>query len=176
MDHEKMIIIADSSPLISHALIGKLSLLEQLYQELCVPAAVYEEVVKSDKPCSRALKQFLHGKTKQVKNSMAIDILLSDLGAGEAEAIVLAIEQQPAMVLLDDLKARKFAKMKGLDIIGTLGILLKAKQAGLISELKPFIETLESNEIRISPNIIEFVLQAAQEAEVRQQRQEHNSS
>ncbi|MCP4404623.1 MAG: DUF3368 domain-containing protein [bacterium] len=103
---------------------------------------------------------------------MAVDILLSDLGAGEAEAIVLALEQQPAMILLDDLKARKFAKMKGLNIIGTLGILLEAKKEGLIAELKPSIEILVSNEIRISSKIIEMVLQAAQETEIRQQREE----
>lgn len=170
MDNEKMIVIADSSPLISLALIGKLSILEQLYQEISVPSAVYKEVVKSDKPCSRELKQFLHGKTKLVNNRMAVDILLSDLGEGEAEAIVLALEQQPTMVLLDDLKARKFAKMKGLNIIGTLGILLRAKKDGLISDLKPFIDTLVFNGIRISPKIIEMVLQAAQETAIREQK------
>lgn len=68
MDHEHIIIIADSSPLITLALIGKLSLLEQLYQEICIPAAVYEEVVKSDKPCSRELKQFLHRNTHKPQN------------------------------------------------------------------------------------------------------------
>ena len=76
MDNEKIMIIADSSPLISLALIGKLNILEQLYREICVPTAVYEEVVRSDKPCSRELKQFLNGKTTSVKNTMAVDILL----------------------------------------------------------------------------------------------------
>lgn len=56
MDNEKITIIVDSSPFISLALIGKLSVLEQLYREICVPTAVYEEVIRSDKPCSRELK------------------------------------------------------------------------------------------------------------------------
>lgn len=94
---------------------------------------------------------------------MTVDILLSDLGTGEAEAIVLALEQQPAMLLIDDLKARKLAKMKGLNIIGTLRMLLEAKKAGLIPALKPFTAELVSNGIRISPKIIEMILQAAQE-------------
>jgi len=163
MDYEKMIIIADSSPLISFALIEKLNLLEQLYQEIYVPIAVYNEVSKSDKPYSQELKQFLHGKIKGVKNTMAVDILLSDIGTGEAEAIVLALECQPAMILLDDLKARKFAKMQGLNIIGTMGILLEAKKAGFITAIKPFIAELISNDIRISTKIVEITLQAAQE-------------
>jgi len=163
MDNEKIMIIADSSPLISLALIGKLSILEQMYREICVPTAVHEEVIRSDKPCSRELKQFLNGKTKSVNNTMAVDILLSDIGVGEAEVIVLALEHQPAMILIDDLKARKFAKMKGLNMIGTLGILLKAKREGLITELKPLLTELVSNNIRISTRIIEMTLQAAQE-------------
>ncbi len=163
MDTEQQMIIADSSPLISLALIGNLSILEQLYQEISVPTAVYDEVVRSDKPCSRELKQFLNGKTKHVKNTMAVDILLSDIGAGEAEAIVLALEQQPAIILIDDLKARKLAKMKGLHIIGTMGILLEAKQEGLITEIKPFIAELLLKDIRISKKIVDMTLHAAQE-------------
>lgn len=163
MDHENMMIIADSSPLISLALIKKLNILEQLYRKLCVPTAVYDEVSRGDQPCSRELKQFLQGKTTHVTNTMAVDILLSDIGTGEAEAIVLALEYQPALILIDDLKARKLAKMKGLNIIGTLGVLLKAKREGLIGELKPLIVELVSNDIRIGTKIIEMTLQAAQE-------------
>ena len=158
-----MIIISDSSPLISLALIGNLSLLEKLYNEIYVPTAVYEEVVKSDKPFSNELKQFLSGRIKNISNKMAVEILLSDIGAGEAEAIVLALEQQPDIILIDDLKARKFAKLKGLRVIGTMGILLEAKQEGLIKEIKPLISELVSKDIRISTEIVEITLQAAQE-------------
>jgi len=163
MDNKKMIIISDSSPLISLALIEKLSLLEKLYKEIYVPTAVYEEVIRSDKPFSNELKQFLNDKTKSVSNKMAVEILLSDIGAGEAEAIVLALEQQPDIILIDDLKARKFAKIKGLRIIGTIGILLEAKKEGLIKEIKPLISELVLKDIRISTKIVEITLQAAQE-------------
>ncbi|PID57397.1 DUF3368 domain-containing protein [candidate division KSB3 bacterium] len=161
-----MIISADSSPLISLALINKLSVLEQLYREICVPTAVYDEVSRNDKPCSQELKQFVQGKITCVKNTMAVDLLLSDIGTGEAEAIVLALEHQPAMLLIDDLKARKLAKMKGLNIIGTLGILLQAKREGVIGEVKPLIIELLSNNIRIGTKIIEITLQAAQEYDI----------
>ena len=163
MDNEKMIVISDSSPLISLAVIEKLDMLGKLYEDIYVPIAVSEEVVRADKPFARELKLFLNGRTKSVKNKMAVEILSGDIGAGEAEAIVLALEQQPAAVLIDDLKARRFAKMNGLNVIGTMGILLKAKKVGLIKEIKPLISILLLNDIRIGKKIIEITLQAAQE-------------
>jgi len=158
-----MIVIADSSPLIALAVIGKLDMLEELYQELYVPAAVFEEVAEAEKPFAKELKQFLSGKIKNVENKLAVKMLSNDIGAGEAEAIVLALEQRPSVVLIDDLKARRFAKMNNLDVIGTLGILLKAKKEDLIQEVKPLISTLLLNEIRISAKIIGMTLQAAGE-------------
>jgi len=158
-----MIIISDSSPLISLAIIGKLNILVHLYEEIYVPTAVYEEVVKSDKPFAKELKLFLQGKIKSVKNKMAVDILLSDIGAGEAEAIILALEQHPDVILIDDLKARRFAKIKGLTVMGTMGLLLMAKREGLIEEIKPLLSDLLSNNIRISSKIIDITLHAADE-------------
>lgn len=163
MDKKKIIIISDSSPLISLAIINKLYILEKLFTKIYVSFAVYDEVTKSNKPFSDGLKTFLSGKTQSVRNRMAVEMLLSDIGAGEAETIVLALEQRPDIVLIDDLKARKFAKMKGLKIIGTMGLLLKAKQEGLIKEVKPLISEMIFNNIRINKSIIDITLQAAQE-------------
>lgn len=154
-----MIIVADSLPLIDLALIDKLELLEKIYQELYVPAAVFDEVAQTEKPFAKELKLFLSGKIKNVENRLAVEMLSSDIGAGEAEAIVLALEQHPSVVLIDDLKARRFAKMNNLSVIGTMGILLKAKKDGLIQEVKPLL----LKEIRISTKIIDMTLQAAGE-------------
>ena len=163
MDNEKLIVISDSSPLIALSIIGKLDVLTKLFDEIYVPNAVFHEVVKTNKPFAKEIKYFLTGKTKNVINKMAVNILSADIGAGEAEAIVLALEQQPSIVLIDDLKARRFAKINGLKIIGTMGILLKAKKEGFIKEVKPLISKLLSNNIRISQKIIEITLQAAME-------------
>ena len=158
-----MIIISDSSPLISLVIIGQLELLEKLYDEFFVPSAVFEEVIRADKPFAEDLEAFLDGRIKHVKNKMAVEMLSENIGAGEAEAIVFALEQQPAIILIDDLKARKFAKLKGLNIIGTMGILLKAKHERLIKEIKPLIAELLMNDIRISRKIVDITLQAASE-------------
>ena len=158
-----MIVIADSSPLIALAVIEKLELLKELYENVYVPTAVLQEVVRTDKPFANELKLFLSGRIKDAKNKMAVKILSGDIGAGEAEAIVLALETQPAVALIDDLKARRFAKMNGIEVIGTMGILLEAKKDGLIKEIKPLISDLLQHDIRISTKIIEITLQAAQE-------------
>lgn len=158
-----MIIISDSSPLISLAIIGRLDLLEMLFEEVYVPLAVYEEVTEEEKPFAKELKKYLTNRVKNVTNKLAVEVLVSDIGIGESEAIVLALEEKPDLVLIDDLKARKFAKMSGLQIIGTIGILLQAKNKGLIQEIKPLISELLFNGIRISNKIIEIALEAAQE-------------
>ena len=158
-----MIIIADSSPLIALAVISKLELLDKLYEEIYVPNAVFQELADNDKAFANELRRFLTGRIKEVKNRLAVDVLLSDIGAGEAEAIILALEQHPDVVLIDDLKARKFTKLRGLNIIGTLGILLKAKKEGLVQEIKPLLDDMLDANIRISEKIRELALQAAQE-------------
>lgn len=158
-----MIIISDSSPLISLAIIDKLDLLESLYEEIYVLFAVYKEVTEDEKPFSKELKFFLENKVKNVSNKMAVDVLTSDIGIGESEAIVLALEEKPDLILIDDLKARKFAKMNGLAVIGTMGLLLEGKQKGLIKEIKPLILKLLDNGIRISEKIIEITLKVAKE-------------
>jgi predicted nucleic acid-binding protein len=158
-----MIIISDSSPLISLATIEKLNLLDKLFTEIFVPCSVYEEVIRENKPYSNEIKEFLNGRIKHVKNRVAVEVLLSDIGKGESEAIILAIEEKSDYLLIDDLKARKLAKINGLEIIGTMGILLKGKKEGLIKEIKPFIDELLKNDIRIGDKIIEMTLKAAQE-------------
>lgn len=158
-----MMIVSDSSPLIALAIIGKLDLLEKLYEEIIVPFAVYKEVTEKEKPFSKELRLFLTNRTRQIANRLAVDVLISDIGIGESESIVLALEEKPDLVLIDDLKARKFAKMYGLKIIGTMGILLKAKKNGLITEIKPLITELLSNGIRVGNRIIEMTLEASHE-------------
>jgi predicted nucleic acid-binding protein len=156
-------IISDSSPLISLAIIGKIDLLEKLFECVYVPHAVYEEVIANNKPYSNEIKQFLIGRVKCTQNKVAVEMLLSDIGKGESEAIILAIEEKADYLLVDDLKARKLAKLNGLVIIGTMGILLKAKKAGFISAVKPLIDELLDNNIRIGDKIIALTLTAAQE-------------
>ena len=153
-----MIIIADSSPLISLAIIDMLELLEYYFDEVYVPYAVYKEVSVYDKPFSEKLKQYLENKVLTVENIHMVSILNERIDLGEAEAITLAFEKKADLILLDDSKARKTARRNDLSVIGTLGLLLEAKKEGKIGNLKQFIQIFSDNDIRLSEKLIKDIL------------------
>jgi predicted nucleic acid-binding protein len=86
------------------------------------------------------------------------------LGAGESEAISLAIEMKARLLLLDDLAARRLALGLHLPIIGTLGLLLAAKRKGLLETVKPSLDQLMACEFRVSADLYERLLRDAGEA------------
>ena len=82
---------------------------------------------------------------------------------GEASAIALAHEIENKYLITDDLEARKLAIKLGLSIIGTLGVLLRAKQVGYINAVKPFIELMKQTDFRMSDDLYRTVLRKAGE-------------
>lgn len=70
--------------------------------------------------------------------------LVTELGAGEREALVIAVENPDSLVLLDDALARRYARILSISFTGTLGVLLKAKQAGYLSAVKPILDQLDA--------------------------------
>ncbi|MFM7091785.1 MAG: DUF3368 domain-containing protein [Bacteroidota bacterium] len=77
-------------------------------------------------------------RIEQIQDRKSIAYFL-DLDKGEAEAIILASEIEADLILLDEALGRYHAKHAGLKVTGTIGVLIKAKKRGLISELKPLI-------------------------------------
>ncbi len=152
-------IIADSSPLISLAIVEQLELLPQLYERVLIPPAVWDEVTVQGAglPGSLAVSQVAWFDI-QAPDPAILQPLSILVDRGEAEAIALAQSIPDSIVMLDDAKARRVAERFGIRRIGTLGILRRAKKAGLVAELKPFIEQLRDNGIYISPNLIAAVL------------------
>jgi hypothetical protein len=158
-----MIIVADASPLISFAILNKLDVLDKLFKDILIPIAVYKEITKVNKKYSNKLKSFAENKTKKVKNKLAVELLQKDLDLGESEAIVLAKENNISDILMDEYKGRKIAKDNGLHPIGTLGVLIQAKKKKLIKKVKPEIDTLIENHIRISDDLYSTALKLAGE-------------
>ena len=95
---------------------------------------------------------------RSVKDKKYQEFLELQVDIGEASAIALAKEQNSPLLVLDDLKARKLASRLNLKITGTLGIIHKAKQIGVLEKVKPIIEKLQTTNFRISKNIIDEFL------------------
>jgi predicted nucleic acid-binding protein len=158
-----LIIVADASPLISLAIINKLHLLDEIFEEIIVPFSVYTEIIKTDKKFSSYLQEWSKPLIKKCKNIQAFNAYQISLGKGESEAIVLSKEFQNSILLVDDKKARTVAKLENHKVIGTVGILLLAKERALVSEIKSLLIQLEENYIHLSKSLIEKALSISDE-------------
>jgi len=148
--------VANSSPLIVFERVGRLDLLPSLMNHLFVPSAVRREVFGAN-----ALPAWL--TEKNLTQPAAARIASARLGAGEREAIALALEMSATELVIDDLAARRLAQSLGLSIIGSLGLLIRAKNAGLISAVRPLMLAMQSDEFHIAENLFEGILKAAGE-------------
>jgi predicted nucleic acid-binding protein len=162
-------VVADTGPLIGLARVEQLSLLRDLYQTILVPPSVFEELQASgDRPGSGALLDAVRSNwIVRVEPEATTDLqdlrLLVD--PGEAEAIVLAVQQGSRFLIIDDKKGRVVAKSRGLRIVGTGGALLVAKQRGLLPGLAPVLEQLTANDYRLSPRLRRELLRLAGEVD-----------
>ena len=130
-----MSVVSNSSPLIALEQLDLLDLLEKIFGRVLVPPAVVREVAPTV-----ALPPWF--TERALLQATGPQILSASLGAGESEALTLALELKASLLILDERPARRLAGALGLPVIGTLGLLLKAKRLGLISELKPQLEAL----------------------------------
>ena len=153
-----MIVIADTSPLCYLILIDCIEILPQLYGQVFIPNAVYQELQASAAP--EVVKNWI----KNYPNWLAIkqintkaDSELEKLDLGEREAIILAEYYQADLVILDDKMGRQIAVNRGLAIIGLLGILYQAAQASLIDLSGKFTE-LQKTSFFVSPKLLEYLL------------------
>ena len=157
-----MLIIADSSALVTLALCDGLPLLDQLFDEIKVPQIVFEKVVVKGKPAASILRAYLEGKTVPVDMTQTL-VMPARIGQGEMEAMTLYKALHADYLLIDDLLARKIARLNHIRITGSYGILLLAKHAGMISEVRPFLEQLRNSDIYVSERLIRKTLELANE-------------
>lgn len=162
-----MIVISDSSALIGLSAIGALDLLYQIYGTVVVPEAVYREVVVdgAGKPGAQAVATATWIDVQTVKNPSSVTYLTNSVGLdqGESEAIVLAQEIGADLILLDDFKARQYARQQRLSITGTVGVLLAAKQRGFTPLIRPHLDALIAAGIFIDSLLYSQALQIAGE-------------
>ncbi len=161
-----MIIVSNTTPLIGLASIERFDLLYKLFDKIYISQAVYQEAVTFGHEIGGAKQEVSTAswiKTLVVNDRLAVNVLLDELDLGESETIVLAYEIGANWVLMDERKGRRKLSQLGLNKIGTLGILLKAKQVGIISVIKPEIEKLHKQGFSLSQTVINTVLNQAGE-------------
>lgn len=153
-----MKIVINTTPLISLAIIDKLCLLDEFFANVYISKAVFKEATRKGKKNAIAIEDWGKGITLEVRDIKAKSALELTLDEGESEVIILAQEVDANLVIIDEDKARKVARLNGLNVTGTIGILLHAKKKGKISELRPFLDRLMAKGIYISENLYENAL------------------
>jgi len=143
------VVISDASCLIVLSKIGQLELLHQVFGEVIVPQAVAEEY-------GQILPTWIVVRTP-TQTSLVL-ILEETLDVGESNAIALAVEMGDCYLILDDQKARKMAASMKIDFTGTLGVIISAKQRGILSSVRPVFNKIIATDFRVSNVMIEQIL------------------
>ncbi|CAN2040438.1 DUF3368 domain-containing protein [Candidatus Magnetomoraceae bacterium gMMP-15] len=161
-----MKVVSNTTPLIGLASIKRFNLLQHIFGEIYIAEAVCEEATFSKSNKAIGKYEILSSKwihTLKVRNRKMVEKLLNELDLGEAESIVLALEIDADWVLMDERKGRQKLLEMGLNKIGTVGILLKAKNMGLLPFVRPELEKLCRKGFRLSQAVIDRVLKHAGE-------------
>lgn len=164
MPEQTRTVVANTTPIIALALISQLDLLRHLYGEVVIPPTVQVEVLAGGTRGIGVaeLQRANWIRVMPLQDPRRAD-LVSDLDRGEAEVIALAQEMNADLVIIDERLARRHAKRLRLPLTGTLGVLLKAKQRGLVPAVRPLIEQLVHGGVRLGDTLVDEVLRLAGE-------------
>lgn len=162
------IVLADASPLIALGVAGQLPLLKALFEKVKTTAIVLAEVAPGREqalPGEAEILQALRAKWLTPLNREWEEPAFTFLDPGE-ESILRAASnlRAPCLLLIDDLPARAAAKNLGFAVTGTAGILVRAKRHGLLSAVRPVVETLHARGFRLSTDLIKAILAEAGES------------
>ena len=157
-------VVCNTSPLQYLHQIGHLALLPRLVGSVIVPVAVVDELAVG-RAAGIALPDpsVLEWVRVQRPLSERAVRLITDLGPGESEVLMLGLELPNSVLILDDGLARRVAESLGLHFTGSLGLLLDAKRAGLIPAVSPLLDQLQELRFRIAPHTRRAVLELAGE-------------
>ena len=156
-------VVSNTTPIITLLKIGKLDLLGELYGKVNVPQAVYREIeAGKDRDYYTDVGKLDWIDIVPIKSTSA-RLFLFDLDDGEAETIILAQELAADIVIIDEKLGRRYAAQINIKVTGTLGILLKAKECGIISTVAPFLHELREKSSWINNSLFEKALHLAGE-------------
>lgn len=158
-----MIVISNATPLIGLSMLGRFELLREVFGTILISTAVYDELIGkgADRGGAAEVTKGVADGWISVANVTATPILTTlkvDLDEGEAEAITLALERHADLLLLDERKGRAKANALGLEVTGTIGILLLAREKGIEIDLRFELRQLKTQGFRISDSLIERIV------------------
>ncbi|MBM4466875.1 MAG: DUF3368 domain-containing protein [Chloroflexi bacterium] len=156
-------VIVNNTPLVALWVLGRLDLLRELYGEVLIPQAVYEEFVATEHTVRQtALENAPWIRPVSLANPQRARVYIG-LDLGEAEVLALAEERAARLVIIDELKARRYAQRLEMPLTGTLGLLLLAKERGLVANLAPLLAELQEAGLHLSTTLIDRALRLAGE-------------
>jgi predicted nucleic acid-binding protein len=151
-------IVTNTSPLLAFAKMQAFEIIGRLPFEFICPAEVEQEILAgADQGYDVEIPDWL--KIEKLQTNLS-PLAVASLDVGEAAVIQLALEQNVETVCIDELKGRRAALAVGLKVVGSLGLLGKAKSLALITKLKPYIEKAKTNGIFYDENLIENFLKS----------------
>jgi predicted nucleic acid-binding protein len=157
--------ITNTSPLLYLYRIEAINWLPKLFDEVWTPDAVKDELLAGrskgydvPNPTDYTWLKIVNPK------SMPSEWLALDLGAGEIAAMALALENSKHIILLDDGLARRTAQVAGLEVWGTLKVLLEAKSQGLVDKIAPYVSKLSEAGMWVSAEVKQRLLVLAGES------------
>ena len=132
------VVVADTGALISLGLVGLIDLVENLFGDFYISQAVWEELNNYENvDFDKSILTKLQKHVTAIKSKNYLSVIMD---YGESESVILYNELNADYLIIDDSKARKVAESLNVNCIGSIGLLIKAKQNGLITELKPVFE------------------------------------
>lgn len=139
------VVVSDTSPVRALNHLGLLDVLPALFGQVVVPPSVVDELANPrGRSVPVALETLPYVLVRQPRNADRVAVLRSKLDAGEAEAIVLAVELGADELLMDERIGRRHAEAMGLHTTGVLAVLLRAKRAGLIPAIAAPVDRLRA--------------------------------
>lgn len=148
------VVIADTSCLILYSKIALTYILRSLYSDVIITPEVANEF-------GEPLPDWINIQSAKAINSNRFEIY--NLGIGEITSLALALELKNSTVILDDDKAKRIAKSFNLDVTGSLGIILKAKEINIIPNVRDVLTKIKATDFYLPPALENLVLQVAGE-------------
>lgn len=164
-----MIVVSDTTPLITLMKIGHLDLLEKTFGEIQIPEAVYTELTSNPRFQTEISQiqncPFIHIQKISDERSVNLFRRATGLDIGESEAIILSDDIHADLLLIDEVKGRQVAEQMGIKIMGTIGFLLASFEEKIISEAEiiEIVEYLRNSSRHISERYLNILLERISE-------------